>query len=166
MIKESIILKQQKQHLADLLVAIERCIYFLEKSSIKCQWPLSADFLKQNDKDVELFEVLSAINERFAKLQDILASSMRHALILSGEHSDNFLKILSFYEKQNIIHSTEQWQLYRTVRNTISHDYEIDYSKISDHFNLLYELKEPLIKDAINFADYCDKTLGIRKNEK
>ncbi len=65
------LLSSQKQHLAELLEAIQRCVYFL---------------------DVVLFEAMAAINERFAKLQDTLGAAMRHACILSGEPADSFLK--------------------------------------------------------------------------
>jgi len=65
---------------------------------------------------------------------------MRHAALLAGEPVDSFLKVLSFYEKSNVIESIEVWQLYRTTRNLAAHDYETDYEEISSHFNALNEL--------------------------
>jgi hypothetical protein len=94
------ILDSEKQLLAELLEAIQRCVYFLDASSCKLTWPLTADLLETQKKDVVLFEVMAAINERFAKLQDTLGAAMRHACILAGEPTDNFLKVLSFYQKQ------------------------------------------------------------------
>ena len=86
------LLSSQKQHLAELLEAIQRCIYFLDASSRKLAWPLTDDLLKAHKKEVVLFEAMAAINERFAKLQDTLGAAMRHACILSGEPADSFLK--------------------------------------------------------------------------
>lgn len=77
----------------------------------KTKWPLKKAHLEYHKKDVALFESLSSINERFSKLQDTLGAAMRHAAILSGEPSDIFLKVLSFYEKAGIIKSIESWQL-------------------------------------------------------
>jgi hypothetical protein len=81
------ILDAEKSHLADLLEAIQRCVYFLDASSRKLIWPLTADLLETRKKDVVLFEAMAAINERFAKLQDTLGAAMRHACILAFLHS-------------------------------------------------------------------------------
>ncbi|OAI09654.1 hypothetical protein A1359_18745 [Methylomonas lenta] len=89
------ILNSEKLHLAELLEAIQRCVYFMDASSNKLTWPLTADLLETQKKDVVLFEAMAAINERFAKLQDTLGAAMRHASILAGEPSDSFLKMLS-----------------------------------------------------------------------
>lgn len=56
----------EKTHLANLLEAIQRCVYFLDASSQKMDWPLSAQKLQLQQKDIELFEAMAAINERFA----------------------------------------------------------------------------------------------------
>lgn len=155
------ILDLEKQHLAELLEAIQRCVYFLDASSSKLPWPLTADLLETQKKDVMLFEAIAAINERFAKLQDTLASAMRHACILSGESTDSFLKVLSFYEKAGVLASVESWQLCRTARNLAAHDYDIDYAEIADHFNSLKTLMPILYKSAANFNAYCKEQLNI-----
>jgi hypothetical protein len=45
MLKHSI-LDSEKQHLAELLEAIQRCVYFLDASSCKLAWPLTAKLLE------------------------------------------------------------------------------------------------------------------------
>ena len=154
-------LTAEKQHLSNLIEAIQRCIYFLNASVAKHRWPLQQGHLEENRKDVELFESLAAINERFSKLQDVLGSAMRHAALLAGEPTDTFLKTLAFYEKTGVIESVAGWQLYRTVRNLAAHDYETDYGEIADHFNALQELIPPLKQDAIRFVNYCGAILNI-----
>jgi len=154
-------LDEERRHLAMLLEAIQRCVFFLDGSSRKVSWPLDADGISSRKQDIAFFESLAAINERFAKLQDSLGSAMRHAALLAGEPADSFLKVLAFYEKNDVIASIEQWQLYRAVRNLAAHDYETDYGVIADHFNSLHLLLPPLYIDAENFVRYCSDILHI-----
>ena len=85
------LLENQRDHLAGLLEAIQRCVYFLNASTNTITWPLSGAYLCENKKDNPLFEALAAVNERFAKLQDTTGSAMRHSLLLSGEQADSFI---------------------------------------------------------------------------
>lgn len=57
-------LDAEKLHLAGLLEAIQRCVYFLDASSRKLTWPLTAELLELKKKDIALFEAMAAINER------------------------------------------------------------------------------------------------------
>jgi len=155
------ILNSEKQHLAELLEAIQRCVYFLDASSNKLTWPLTADRLEKQKKDVSLFEAMAAVNERFAKLQDTMAAAMRHACILAGEPTDSFLKVLGFYEKNGVIESVEAWQLCRTARNLAAHDYDIEYAEIAEHFNALKALTPLLYNIAERFLCYCQEQLGL-----
>ena len=155
------ILDAERAHLAALLEAIQRCVYFLDASGRKLTWPLSAEFLEKQKKDVALFESMAAINERFAKLQDTLGAAMRHANLLAGESGDTFLKVLGFYEKAGVLESVASWQLCRTTRNLAAHDYETEYAEIADHFNSLHALTPSLYGDASRFINYCQAALGI-----
>ncbi len=155
------ILDAERAHLSSLLEAIQRCIFFLDASKQKLSWPLQAGKIQDRKRDIDLFESLAAINERFSKLQDTLGSAMRHAALLAGEPVDSFLKVLSFYEKCGVIESMEAWQIYRATRNLAAHDYETDYAAIAGHFNTLHELLPELYGDAANFISYCKQTLAI-----
>ncbi|MFA5171070.1 MAG: hypothetical protein WC426_05840 [Sulfuriferula sp.] len=156
------LLLAEKTHLANLLEAVQRCVYFLDAASRKLPWPLDGDVLQQRKKDETLFEALSAFNERFSKLQDTLASAMRHALLLLGEPADSFLKVLAYYEKHAVVDSIDSWQLLRTASNLAAHDYEIDYMEIADHFNSLHELIGVLYGVAHAFNLHCDEQLHIK----
>jgi hypothetical protein len=151
----------ERRHLEEKLEAIQRCVYFLDASCRKIEWPLDRQHLESHRKDVALFESLSSVNERFAKLQDVLGAAMRHAAILSGESSETFLKVLSFYEKAGVVDSIESWQLCRTTRNLAAHDYGIDYSEIADHFNALHNLIPVLYRNGRRFYEYCKDALGV-----
>jgi len=154
-------LQQERLHLSVLLDAIQRCAYFLEASRRKLLWPLSGVFLEAHNKDVDLYESLAAINERFAKLQDTLGGAMRHAHLLAGESGGAFLNILVNYEKIGVIESVAEWQLCRTTRNLAAHDYETDYVEIADHFNALHALTPPLYGIAKRLVRYCSEMLGV-----
>ncbi|QTF93004.1 hypothetical protein [Halomonas sp. BM-2019] len=156
------LLAEQHRHLARLLEAIQRCAWFLHESEAKIDWPIEAGWLGKHKKDVELFETLAAINERFAKLQDTLASAMRHSALLMGEPTDSFLKVLAFFEKQGVIDTMGDWQRCRTVRNMAAHDYATDYGEIAEHFNLLHQLSDMLYRCARRLLELCDTLLDIR----
>ena len=158
---ESELLKAEKAYLSQLLEAVQRCVYFLDATSRKIHWPLNGEELERRKKDESLFETLSAYNERFSKLQDTLGAAMRHGYLLSGETADTFLKVLSFYEKQNIITSVDNWQALRTARNLAAHDYETDYTLIAEHFVTLHELQGSLFSAARAFVEYCQRELNI-----
>jgi hypothetical protein len=154
-------LTAEHAHLASLLEAIQRCVYFLDASRKKQSWPLSGDMLSAHAKDVGLFESLSAVNERFGKLQDTLGSAMRHAAVLSGEQTDIFLRTLAFYEKIGVLESITEWQVARATRNAAAHVYETDYAAIAEHFNALNALIPALYGDSSRFVTYCRDTLGV-----
>lgn len=156
------LLEDQRRHLAGLLEAIQRCVYFLDASKREVPWPLTGQHLDLHKKDNALYEALAAVNERFAKLQDTLGAAMRHSLVLSGEHADSFIKILAVFEKLGVIASIESWQMARTARNLAAHDYETDYDKVALHFNTLQALTPDLFAAARRFVDYCDNTLNVR----
>ena len=55
-------LSAEREQLANLLEATQRCAYFLHASGSKVIWPLSGATLRQRSKDVDLFESLAAFN--------------------------------------------------------------------------------------------------------
>jgi hypothetical protein len=155
-------LSAEREHLANLLEAAQRCTYFLHASSSKLVWPLDGPALKQRQKDEALFEALAAFNERFAKLQDTLGAAMRHSALLMSETTTPFLKVLALFEKLGVIDSIASWQLCRTARNLAAHDYEIDYALIAEHFNELQALQPVLINAAARLLLVCAQSLGIK----
>lgn len=155
------LLEHEKQHLASLLEAVQRCVYFLDAAGSSVAWPLAAHALEQRKKDKGLFGALAAINERFAKLQDTLGAAMRHAMGLLSEPSDTFLQVLAFFEKVGVVASIADWQTCRTARNLAAHSYETDYESIAEHFNTLHEMQPVLYVSAREFVSYCRTTVGI-----
>ena len=155
-------LSAEREHLANLLEAAQRCSHFLYASSSKVAWPLDGQALKQRQKDQDLFEALAAFNEWFAKLQDTLGAAMRHSALLMSESTTPFLKVLALFEKLEVIDSIASWQLCRTARNLAAHDYETDYTLIAEHFNELQALQAILIKAAARLLSVCAQSLNIK----
>ncbi|VFN00276.1 MAG: hypothetical protein BECKG1743D_GA0114223_103175 [Candidatus Kentron sp. G] len=86
---------------------------------------------------------------------------MRHGALLLGESTENFLKVLVFYEKEGVLESIETWQALRTIRNLVAHSYETDYALIAEHFNTLHGMVTGLYQTAGLFIDHCNNRLGI-----
>ena len=155
-------LQAEREHLANLLEAVQRCTFFLDSSSSSVQWPLAGPALKLKQKDEPLFQALAAFNERFAKLQDTLAAAMRHCALLMGETTAPFLRVLALFVKLQVIDSIESWQVCRTARNMAAHDYETSYSRIAEHFNELHSLQPVLVDAAARLLKLCAQTLDVR----
>jgi len=109
-------LAAQRAHLAELLEAIQRCVYFLHACDASLPWPLSVEVLTFHKKNT-LFGALATVNERFSKLQDPLGSTIRHSLLLFDEQADRFLKVLAIYEKLGVVSSRDDWQTAHSARN-------------------------------------------------
>lgn len=154
-------LSAEREHLAKLLEAVQRCVHFLHAGASKVGWPLDGTVLKRRQKDEALFEALSAFNERFAKLQDTLGAAMRHSALLMSETTTPFLRVLALFEKLAVIDSIDSWQLCRTARNLAAHDYETDYTLIAEHFNELQAMQPVLIKAADRLLALCAQSLGV-----
>ena len=154
-------LRAQKEHLANLLTAIQRSAYFLAAAERSLAWPLDAVDLAARKKDQALYQTLSAFNERYAKLQDVLGATMRHTALLLGERADEFLHVLAYFEKRGVVESIEGWQALRVARNQAAHEYETDYGAIAEHFNGLHELMPTLLALAWRLTSLCREKLGI-----
>ena len=155
------LLEESRGHLADLLETCQRCAWYLQASAASIRWPLSGKELAERSKDVEFYERLAAINERFGKLQDLLSTTMRHLCVLSGENNDSFLRVASFCSKVGILESLETWQACRSLRNRAAHAYGIDYTETAGHFNAMHAQIPFLTGSVVRLSDYIRRTLTI-----
>jgi hypothetical protein len=154
-------LEESRRHLADLIEACQRCAWHLDTTATRIVWPLTAAVLEGRQMDLDLFEPLAAVNERFAKLQDLLGTTMRHLCELCSERSDTFLRVLAFCEKAGIIPSIEAWQACRSLRNRAAHDYGTDFEVTAAHFNALHDQIPLLTGVTIALADHGRSSLRI-----
>lgn len=155
------VLEESRRHLADLIEACQRCAWHLEATAARVEWPLTAEALERRQMELSLFEPLAATNERFAKLQDLLGTTMRHYCELSGERADTFLRVLAVCEKAGIVPAAEDWQTCRSLRNRAAHDYGTDFEVTAAHFNALHEQIPLLKRVTLSLADQAKQLLGI-----
>ena len=159
------VLNESRRYLADLIEACQRCAWHLEATADRVDWPLTAKVLEQRQMDLTLFEPLAAMNERFAKLQDLLGTAMRHFCELSGERTDTFLRVLAFSEKVGILPTVEDWQTSRSLRNRAAHDYGTDFRVTADHFNALRGQIPLLKRVTLSLAAHAQGSLNIEPSD-
>ena len=156
------VLEESRGHLADLLEAAQRCAWYLRAGSARVHWPLTGAGLAQRSRDLEFYERLAAINERFGKLQDLLATTMRHLCDLSGENTESFLRVASFCHKTGMLSSLEDWQACRSLRNRAAHAYGTDYTETAGHFNAMQTQISFLTDTVIRVSAYVQEHLQIQ----
>ncbi len=151
----------ERQYLAEQLTAVERCAYFALLTRRRIDWPLAAQTLQLRRLDAPWFEHLAALNERFAKLQDVLGAAMRHAAFLLAEPAPSFLHVLAFFEKHGVVASSQQWLRIRKMRNDAAHDYDIDPQVTAEHFNQI-DADLPVLTDMARcLVGFCAQWLNI-----
>ncbi len=159
------LLEESRGHLADLLEACQRRAWYLQASANKVHWPVTGRDLADRSKDVEFYERLAAINERFGKLQDLLTTTMRHLCLLSGENAESFLRVASFCSKAGILESLEDWQACRSLRNRAAHAYGTDYTETAGHFNAMHTQIPLLTATVVRLSAYVRQTLAIEADD-
>ena len=107
--------------------------------------PLNSKYVETIIED-ENDDTLDVIAYRFSKLQDILGRSIRLWLYLKGENIENLtmIDILNLANKFGINIDTQKWFDLRSLRNSISHEYEDNYEKIADTLNQIYNYLDEL----------------------
>lgn len=159
------LLEESRGHLGDLIEACQRCAWHLNATAARVAWPLTASRLARQQMDLGLFEPLAAVNERLAKLQDLLGTTMRHLCELCGEPTDSFLRVLAFCEKGGIIESAEAWHVCRSLRNRAAHDYGTDFGLTAADFNALHEQIPAPTNATLAIAAHAKRALGIEPGD-
>jgi len=121
-----------KLHLKEVNLHIERLKEILEY--LKNFYPLNIDSLEEIDKDK-----LDAFAFRFAKLQDLLGAKIfREYLefINFPTQDKNFLELLKELNKEGIV-DIDKWAEFRSVRNSIAHDYPYEEDEKIEAINYL-----------------------------
>lgn len=149
----------ERVYLAEQLTALERCAYFAVLVDGKVNWPLTAEALREHRLDGDWFEPLAALNERFAKLQDVLGSVMRHAAFMLAEPTPTFLNVLVLFEKHRVITSVAQWHRVRKMRNQAAHDYDLDPAVTAAHFNQIHAELPELVQISARLVSFCQQWL-------
>ena len=65
------------------------------------------------------------------------------------------------FEKFGVLESIDGWQECQTARNLAAHDYETDYARVAQRFNMLHASRAELYGTAARFTAWCENQLGI-----
>lgn len=154
----AVVLQERKAHLARKLGAIARMAGHLDYSRSRLPYPLaSVDALNESE-----LESVSALVERFGKLQDLLGNVFRELLALSGEATIDMNDVLSRLEKIGMINSADDWRALRTLRNLGAHDYDDDDSGRAAFINEMAAQSEYLFRIAARVITYCREKLDVQ----
>jgi hypothetical protein len=150
-------LTERKAHLARKLGAIHRMVGHLDYSRNRLPYPLSSvDALGEAE-----LESVSALVERFGKLQDLLGNVFREVLVLSGDDATDMNDVLSRLEKLGIFDSADDWRALRSLRNLGAHDYDDDDARKSTFINEIAAQSMHLAEIAGRVTSYCREKLAI-----
>ena len=133
-----------KYHLEEAKVHTGRIQAILP--SLQKIYPLTEE--KFSQLTLEENNKLDVLAFRFAKLQDILGTKIfREYLSVLQYPVENkaFLELLQELDKEKIL-DIDLWSEFRSVRNSISHDYPFDDEEKVDAINYLIEHIEELME--------------------
>lgn len=108
--------------------------------------PITAE--RFQDLTEEEVAVLEVFTNRFAKLQDAMATKLFPLVLEIAKEPEDlpaFIDKLNRLEKINAIPSVEQWLAFRKIRNQFAHDYPEDSEQNSAVINLAYNYAEQLL---------------------
>lgn len=149
------ILAERRGLLGEKLVIVERLSGHLAFSLSRLPYPLaSLDTLEP----VSL-ESVSALVERFGKLQDLLSGVFREIAVLSGEDASDMNRVFARMEKLGILASAEQWRAMRVLRNLGAHEYDPSDGGRTRFINALAADAPELMAIAARSADYAKKKM-------
>ena len=121
-----------KIHLKEAKLHIKRLREILKY--LKKFYPLDIDSLEEIDRDK-----LDAFAFRFAKLQDLLGAKIFREYLESinfPTQDKNFLELLKELDKEGIV-NLDKWAEFKSVRNSIAHDYPYDEDEKIESINYL-----------------------------
>lgn len=155
---EAAVFVERTAHLSRKLGALRRLIRHLEYSRNRLAYPISSvDALDETE-----LESVSALVERFGKLQDLLGNVFREMLVLSGEDAMDMNDVLVRLEKLGVLDSADDWRALRVLRNLGAHDYDDDDLDKTAFINEVAAQSVKLDQIAGHALVYCRDQLNIQ----
>lgn len=149
----STLFQEQQALLGRQLAVLQRLQDGLRFSAGRLRWPIDVSDLD----NPEMAERLAALNDRFAKLQDQLAGAMRHAHAMLGERYRTYFDVIAWATHEGIIASPEVWLELRTLRNQLTHDYDLDAQTAVKYLNALRDNMDTLLTMIGKFEERCQR---------
>ena len=129
-------------------------------------FPLTEDRL--NALSDEQTAVLDQFLYRFAKLQDCIGLRLIPSVYVLLENDTvvrPFIDILNRLEKLEILTSAEDWQYFRSLRNSLAHEYPDRVEDIVNAINTLYVSWDRFAALYMRLAVTAHKLLGTKGAE-
>lgn len=105
--------------------------------------------------DPAISERISAIIDRFTKLQDQLASALRHAHTMLGEKQRSFSDVVIWAVNQQIFDSEDSWLELRSLRNQLTHEYDLESDHLPELITLVRSATQVLQQALAKFSGVC-----------
>lgn len=96
---------------------------------------------------------------RFAKMQDTIGQKLFKIVVddfVEDSSSLSLIDILNKLEKIGIVSSMNDWQILRTARNNIAHQYDDEPEEMADAINKIFAQKDVLLDVFSNIENYFD----------
>lgn len=100
-------------------------------------------------------ERVSAIVDRFTKLQDQFTSALRHAHDMLGDKSRTFSDVIVWAVKLDILPDQNTWLELRSLRNRLTHEYDLESERLPELIALIRVSFETLRVSIERFALTC-----------
>lgn len=113
-----------------------------------------------NIHDPAVSERIAAIVERFTKLQDQLAGTLQHAYTMLGERHRSFADVVNWAVKQEILPDSDTWLELRTLRNRLTHEYDLESDQLPELIALVRDALTTLAAYIERFRSTC-QSLGL-----
>lgn len=105
--------------------------------------------------DPAVSERVSAIVDRFTKLQDQFAGAMRHAHGMLGEKSRSFADVVTWAVGQEVIPDSKTWLELRSMCNRLTHEYDLERDSLTELIGLVREAFYLLVEISARFKALC-----------
>lgn len=148
------LLEQQRELLEYKFRVLERLTAGLEWSLERLPQELSA-----NIENPAVNERISAIVDRFCKLQDQFAGTLNHVHTMLGEKARSFNDVLTWAVSQNVLADSETWLELRSLRNRLTHEYDLE----NDEVPALIELVQQAFTTLVSAVERLDELCRLRK---
>jgi hypothetical protein len=150
-------------HLATIESSVRECdahLRWIERNRelLADAFPLAASDLEGADE--RTIELVDQLIYRFTKLQDSMARRLLpsfYALLEGRDDSVPFLDMLHRLEQLGLLTSAADWQLFRALRNNLSHDYPETIKQTTLTLNQLYAEWPKLREMFARFRDEYQK---------
>ena len=82
---------------------------------------------------------------------------MRHAHTMLGERYRTYFDVITWMTHEGIITDPEVWLELRTLRNQLTHDYDLEAQTAAQYLNALHNNMDTLVAIVERFEDVCQK---------